>query len=256
MSWLELLVLAVVQGVTEFLPVSSSGHLVLFGDWMGANQDVVEVNIMLHAGTLVAILIVYRQQLLRMLFQDWRLFSRVVVGTIPAVIVGFTVKFYFEELLESVWLTGAMLPVTGLLLFACKSSVPREKTLSDLTYGQALVIGCFQAVAVLPGISRSGSTIAAGLFAGLKRDEAALFSFLLAVPVLCGAVLLESVSLWRGEETLATPLPMMLAGAGVACVVGVIALKLLLKVLEQGVLNWFGWWCVLVGAFVLLRETL
>ncbi|HSG71080.1 MAG TPA: undecaprenyl-diphosphate phosphatase, partial [Planctomycetaceae bacterium] len=106
------------------------------------------------------------------------------------------------------------------------------------------------------GISRSGSTIAAGLFVGLKRDDAALFSFLLAVPALCGAVLLESISLWKGEETLATPLPMMLAGAGVACVVGVIALKLLLKVLEMGVLNWFGWWCVLVGAFVLLREIL
>ena len=256
MSWLELLVLAVVQGITEFLPVSSSGHLVVFGDWMGANQDVVDVNIVLHAGTLVAILLVYRQQLWAMMFKDWRLLSRVIVGTIPAVIVGLIVKLKFEGLLESVWIAGAMLPVTGLLLFACKSTTPREKSLNDLTYTQALIIGCFQAIAVLPGISRSGSTIASGLFVGLKRDDAALFSFLLAVPVLCGAVLLESLSLWKGDEVLATPPLMMLMGAAVACVVGVISLKLLLRVLEKGTLHWFGWWCILLGAFVLLRQAL
>jgi undecaprenyl-diphosphatase len=256
MSWWELLALAVVQGVTEFLPVSSSGHLVLFGDWIGANQDVVDVNIMLHAGTLVAILLVYRRDLLRMLFQDWRLFARVVVGTIPAVIVGLIVKLKFEGLLESVLLTGAMLPVTGLLLFACQSTKPRDQSLAELTYGQALLIGCFQSVAVLPGISRSGSTIAAGLFAGLRREDAALFSFLLAVPVLCGAVLLESLSLIRGKEDLATPLSMMLVGAGVACVVGVFSLKALLIVLQKGALNWFGGWCVAIGGIVLLREFL
>ena len=249
MSLLEIILLAVVQGITEFLPISSSGHLVVVEHLMGQTTDLADLNIVLHAGTLVSILIVYRQRVLQMLLSDWSLLSRVIVGTIPAVVVGLIVKTQFESVLESPLIAGLMLPVTGLLLFWCQKQSPTEGTLETISFRQAFWVGCAQAVAVLPGISRSGSTIAAGLAVGLKRNEAASFSFLLAIPVLCGAVLLEGLSVWKAE-TLALPVDRMLLGAGVAAIVGLFALKGLLKILERGSLRGMGWWCIFLGSVV------
>lgn len=255
MSLLELIVLSIVQGVTEFLPISSSGHLVVLENLFGMKQDLTDLNIVLHAGTLVSILFVYRQRVLEMLFRDPRLLSRVVVGTLPAVAIGLVIKLRYESLLESSIVAGCCLPLTGTVLFWCHHQRPTEGTISSLTFRQSLLIGFCQAIAVLPGISRSGTTIAGGLWVGLRREDAATFSFLLAIPTLCGAVLLEAVSLAKGEG-ITLSLGELALGAGIAAVVGIVSLKGLLIVLEKGSLRGMGLWCLVLGILVLVREVI
>lgn len=255
MSWLAVCLLAIVQGITEFLPISSSGHLVLVEDWLGINEEILDLNIVLHLGTLISILIIYRRRVLEMLFTHRRLLALVIVGTVPAVVAGLILKYQFKHALESPLVAGCLLPVTGLLLFWAHGRDPQEKTAATLTFRDALLIGCFQAVAVLPGISRSGTTIAAGLLVGLKREDSAAFSFLLALPVLSGAALLEGLSIWKGEP-LTTPAGMLIAGMIVSAVVGVFALKWLIAVLQRGNLKWFGAWCVTLGMIVIVWSLL
>jgi undecaprenyl-diphosphatase len=252
-TWWELLLLSVVQGIAEFLPISSSGHLVVLESWLGISADVSDLNIVLHAGTLLAILAVYRARILTMLLKDRRLLGLVVVGTIPAVIVGLGVKLFLESWLESPLLAGICLPITGLMLFWCDRQKSGEILCGQLSWKAAFGIGCAQAVAILPGISRSGSTIAAGLGAGLNRAEAAAFSFLLAIPALSGAAFLQLFSILKGEP-LQTPLIMLGAGAFVAAIMGLLALFGLLKILKQGNLRLFGVWCLLFGGFTLIWQ--
>lgn len=252
-TWWQLAVLAIVQGIAEFLPISSSGHLVVLEHWMDLASDLTDINIVLHAGTLLAILVVYRERILRMLFSDRRLLGLVVVGTIPAVVFGLGIKLFLESMLESPLIAGICLPVTGAILFWCQRHPPGDRLCKNLNWKGALGIGFAQAFAILPGISRSGSTIAAGLACGLSREEAAAFSFLLAIPAIGGAALLETVSVLGGEP-ISTPLAMLVAGALLAAVVGWLSLHWLLKVLQRGQLNWFACWCVLVGIVVLIQQ--
>lgn len=252
-TWWELLLLSVVQGVAEFLPISSSGHLVVFESWLGISSDVSDLNIVLHAGTLVAILVVYRRRIFEILTKDRRLLGLVIVGTVPAVIVGLGVKLFLETWLESPLIAGFCLPLTGLMLFWCDRHNSGEVLCGQLSWKAALGIGCAQAVAVLPGISRSGATIAAGLGAGLNRAEAAAYSFLLVIPALSGAAVLELVSVIGGEP-LQTPIIMLGTGALVAAVVGFLSLFGLLKILKQGKLRLFGVWCLLFGVVTLIWQ--
>lgn len=252
-TWWKLTLLAIVQGIAEFLPISSSGHLVVLEHWMDLAADLTDINIVLHAGTLLAILIVYRQRIGRMLLSERRLMSLVVVGTIPAVVFGLGVKLLLESLLESPLIAGVCLPVTGAILFWCQRHVPGDLHCQNLSWKGALGVGFAQAFAILPGISRSGATIAAGLACGLNRQEAAAFSFLLAIPAIAGAAMLEAVSLMGGEP-ISTPLIMLLAGAILAAVVGWLSLRWLLIVLQRGQLKWFGCWCVFLGIVVLIQQ--
>ena len=251
-TWWKLAVLAIVQGVTEFLPISSSGHLLVLEHWMDLSSDLTDINIVLHAGTLLSILIVYRARIGRMLFSDRRLLALVFAGTIPAVAIGLGVKLCLESLLEIPLVAAVCLPVTGAILFWCQRHPPGELICENLSWKGAVAIGFAQAFAILPGISRSGTTIAAGLACGLSREEAAAFSFLLAIPAISGAAVLESVSVLKGEP-ISTPLSMLLAGAILAAVVGWFSLHWLLKVLQRGQLQYFGVWCVLLGVVVLLQ---
>ncbi|MBD3673382.1 MAG: undecaprenyl-diphosphate phosphatase [Planctomycetaceae bacterium] len=252
-EWWELILLSVVQGIAEFLPISSSGHLVVLEHWLDIKSDLSDINIILHAGTLLAILLVYRQRIFRMLFQDVRLLGLVVLGTIPAVIFGLGVKLLFEGLLESPLIAGVCLPVTAILLFWTDRSIAGELRSDQLSWKQAFGIGCAQAAAVLPGISRSGSTIAAGLAAGLNRAEAATFSFLLAIPALSGAAVLELASSLSSEKALQTSVSMLVVGALISAVVGWVSLKGLLTILQKGRLRIFGVWCLILGVVVLCQ---
>lgn len=255
-EWWELILLSVVQGIAEFLPISSSGHLVVLEHWLEIESDVSDINIILHAGTLLAILLVYRERILHMLLSDRRLLVLVVVGTLPAVGFGLGIKLLFESTLESSLVAGICLPLTGLLLFWCDRSTEGELTSGQLSWKQSLGIGCAQAIAVLPGISRSGSTIAAGLATGLSRSEAATFSFLLAIPALSGAAILEILSSLSVENSLETPAQMLLAGAILSAFVGWMSLHGLLKILQKGRLRIFGIWCLILGGFVLYQASL
>ncbi len=255
----KVLVLAIVQGVAEFLPISSSGHIVilaeLLADGDASQLDVSSLNIVLHLGTLASILVVYFRRVLRLLGEDRRLIGMLIAGTIPAVAIGLPIKkLASETLLENALLAGAMLIVTGLLLLWIQRQRLGERTLEDLTYIDAACIGLSQAAAILPGLSRSGSTITCGLARGLKSDAAATFSFLLAIPVIAGAGVLELKDQWeklQDPQSVVLPPATLALGAATSFVVGVFALWWLLRWLEGGKLGLFAAWCIPLGVIVI-----
>lgn len=258
MDLLLVVALGALQGVTEFLPISSDGHLAvaegLYEAWYG--QDIpnrLGLNIVLHAGTLVAIVIVYWRRLLRLLGDDRRVLGLLFVGTLPAVVVGLPLHRWAGGWLTDPLLAGCLLPISGILLLWGARQPVGELDYQQIGYTRALIIGLFQAAAILPGISRSGSTISAGLALGLKRDAAAAFSFLLAVPAVAGACLLELIAMLRSPPE-PIDFPGLAAGALTSLVVGLLALTWLLRWLNQGRLHLFAWWCFLLGAVVVIWQ--
>lgn len=252
---LETVILAIVQGIAEFLPVSSSGHLVILGAMMGELSESPTLEIILHAGTLGSIFVIYWRRILDLLLNDRRVIPLLVVGTIPAGVIGVLIKLRAEWILREPLLAGAMLVVTGLMLIVLGRLKPRDGAYQALTWQNAFLIGCFQALAILPGISRSGSTILGGRLLGLRNEDSITFSFLLAIPAILGATVLEARSLWKQESAgsaLEHSFPELALGAAVAFVVGIFALKWLIGWSRLDRLHWFAWWCIPVGVAVLV----
>lgn len=250
MDLVQIILLAVVQGLTEFLPVSSSGHLIVVNALLPEKlPDIVGVEIALHLGTLASILVYYWRRVWRLLFEDRRVIGLMIVGTLPAVVVGLPLHKYGMSLLQCPLLAGLMFPVTAAMLWWSSRRTPGETSYAQLTWQRALLIGAFQAFAILPGISRSGATIAAGLIVGLRRESAAVFAFLLAIPAILGAGVLESRHL-LDEDPAGTPFNVMVLGAAVAFVVGLGALALLSRLVQHGRLQYFGYWLVPLGIAV------
>ncbi|MBB76709.1 MAG: UDP-diphosphatase [Planctomycetaceae bacterium] len=254
----QLLILAVLQGITEFLPVSSSGHLVVLGSVLldASDRDLMTaINVVLHLGTLLTILVFYRQRLLALLKSERRTLALVAIGTLPAVLVGLPLKLFLEEALTEPLLAGTLLIGTGALLIPTSRIREGEQSLDTLTYRNAILIGIGQSLAILPGLSRSGTTISVALFVGVKRQASAEFSFLLAIPAIAGAGLLEAKDLLQASSTSA-PLIYLVLGAALAFIVGTIALRWLLNWLQTGRLAWFAWWCIPLGACVVAYHLL
>ena len=249
----QLLVLAILQGITEFLPVSSSGHLVVLASVLMDDTDpalnLTAINVVLHLGTLLTILVFYRKRILTLIKSERRTLALLVAGTLPAVIVGLPLKLFLEESLTEPLLAGFLLIGTGTLLVSTSRVRERDQSLDTLTYRNAILIGMGQALAILPGLSRSGTTISVALFVGVKRQASAEFSFLLAIPAIAGAGLLEAKDLLQTSPT-STPLVSLALGAAVAFTVGTLALRWLLRWLETGRLAWFAWWCIPFGVAV------
>jgi undecaprenyl-diphosphatase len=258
MPWLEILVLAVIQGLTEFLPVSSSGHLVVTEALLQAAgrpplPDNVQVNIVLHMGTLLAILVYYWRKIQALVAADRRVIGLLIVGTLPAIAVGLPLKLAAPGLLDDPLLAGVMFLATGGLLLWAGRIVPGGLHYRELSYRQVLLIGLFQAVAILPGISRSGSTIAAGLAVGLDRESSATFAFLLAIPAIAGAGVLEGLQLSQQPEAGISPW-LLLLGAAISLLVGLAALSWLIAWIRRGKLAWFACWCLPLGIAVILWQ--
>jgi undecaprenyl-diphosphatase len=253
----QVVVLGALQGLTEFLPISSSGHLVIAAALLGsadnAPWDVSDVTIVLHVGTLLSILVFYWHRLWRLLGQDLRAVPLLIVATIPAVVVGVPVKLFAESMLESVPLAGAGLIVTGLFLVWGSRTSAGVIEYPRFSLRGAWWVGVTQAAAILPGLSRSGSTIAVGMRQGLAPQSAATFSFLMAVPALAGAGLLEAVSMLTHDKP-HTPFLYLAVGAAVSFVVGLFALRWLTQLLERGRFAWFAAWCIPVGVVVLVWQ--
>jgi undecaprenyl-diphosphatase len=259
----QVLVLAVVQGVTEFLPVSSDGHLALIEPLLwgrGAEPpESMDLTIVLHLGTLGSILVFYRSWIARLLAQDRRVLWLIVVGTLPAVGLVLLCKLAFdkkafEHVLKSTLLAGFMLPVTGIALIWAQRIGAGERTYRDLSWLESLLIGVAQAAAILPGLSRSGSTIAAGMALKLSRPAAATYSFLLAIPALAGAGVYEAFSMSKDKVPLSTSAGNLAIGVLVSFVVGLAALWLLKRIVEHARLHYFGWYCILLGAVVVVSH--
>lgn len=251
---LLLLILAVVQGLTEFLPVSSSGHLVIVAEiWSSltgqALPNQLTLNVLLHAATLLAILVYYRRRVFDLLSKDRSVVASLVVGTIPAACAGLVLKSRFPTLLESSFVAGVMLLVTAALLLLARRLATGDRRYVQLSWSAALLIGIFQAAALLPGISRSGATIFAGLAVGLRRDEAATFAFLLAIPAITGAMILELPDLADAGTIL--PTAKLALAFVVAFLVGLAAIVWLVRWLEAGKLHYFAIWCAVAGIAVI-----
>lgn len=266
MEFILVLILAVVQGIAEFLPISSSGHLAVLGNLFGFNPDEnMALGVVLHAGTLVAILFFYVRELLRFFKPErFHLALMVILGSIPAGVVGVALKKsgLAEEVFSNLLIVGIGFLFTGAML---QFSERRKRKMNDdvaipiekISVKQAILIGCAQAFAILPGVSRSGSTISAGLLANLKSAACAEFSFLLAIPAIGGAAMLELIDLLKAqgtEVTGAVPIWMLAAGFCVSAVVGYGALALLMKVLNRGKLAIFSGYLYCVGAAVVIWQ--
>lgn len=266
MTNFDIIVLAIVQGITEFLPISSDGHLVLANELLRAwgsklPDDPLEVTLILHLGTLAAVLVFYRREIWRVLTTEHRAIPPLILATIPAVIIGLGVEKGLPDawekwLLESLLLAGLGFLVTAAALWWGTHARGGDQTYPEVRPGQALFIGLLQATAILPGVSRSGTTIAGGLATGLRREDAAAFSFLLAIPVIAGAGLLKIIDAIQAGGT-STPIAQLTLGFFVSMVVGLGALAALLRFLKGGRLNLFVYYLVPLGiavtAWALLR---
>lgn len=241
----------VIQGLTEFLPVSSSGHLVLIPALFDRPGPDLATNAMLHLGTLAAVLVYYRSDIARMAKFDKparRLITLLLIGTVPAVVLGLLFEDKVEELISEPRKVAFMLIVTGIILLATTLLRLGDRQMTDVQPRDSLLIGLAQAMALIPGISRSGMTISAGLARGLKRTEAARFAFLLGIPVIAGAGLLQMVDALRLGE----PIPSAVwVGMVVAGLSGYAAIAILLRLLTRVGLAPFGLYCITFGAIAM-----
>jgi undecaprenyl-diphosphatase len=246
-------ILAVIQGIAEFLPISSSGHLNVFQTLLSAKApESAELNIVLHFGTLLAILLFYWRRILALLTSDRRVIPMLIIGTVPAAVIGIIVKKKFPHILNDPLLAGCMFPITGLMLIVLHRLNKGKEEYVKMPLWKSFAIGCAQAFALLPGISRSGSTIVAGSMLGLKQDESMTFSFLLAIPAILGASVLELKDIYDADWATSTPPWILLLGTVIAFVVGLGALRWLDGLLKQGKLHWFAWYLIPLGILVVI----
>ena len=259
-EFIQIFIIAVAQGIGEFLPISSSGHNAvifhIFERFGNPLPEFLKLNILLHVGSLVAVLIVYRQRIIDMFGKDIRLIPMLIVATIPAVGMGGAVKLCDAKwIMDFLPLISGCFVVTGLLLLYTLRLPEGEKTTSTMSWADALIIGCVQAFAILPGISRSGSTIVAGLCCRLKREDAAAFSFILSIPVIVLSGLAECWDMIKLSPESSAPAIsnwLLLTGALVSCLASVTALVFLLNWLKKGKLWYFAIWVFIMSPLTLL----
>ena len=252
MTLLEAIILGIIQGITEFLPISSSGHLVLGQYVLDVKLKGNSFEIVTHLGTLVSVLCIFWKEILSLILDitdknNRKYIFYLILGTIPAVIIGFGAKSYISELFESVQLVSIALMVTGLILFFSKKV---KNNSLQIDAKKAFLIGITQAIAIVPGISRSGITICTALALGMSGKNAAKFSFLLAIPAISGAGLL--LALDPQSDITFIPLTSLIMAFMSSFIVGYICLKWLLSLLESGKFYFFGYYCFMIGLIVLV----
>ena len=252
---IDVTILAILQGIAEFLPISSSGHLVIGQHLLGVNAPGMRLDLMLHAGTLLSIFVFYWAVIFRILSRfEWRYMLRIVASAIPAIIAYVLFDDQIESLFESARAVGGCLLLTGVVLIATRF-LPSGR--NSVGFGHALAMGVAQALALLPGVSRSGMTLAASRAVRVEPGAAAEFSFLMSAPLIMGGVLLEILkSLKGGEAVAAAEQPswaLLVYGAVLAAVVGYISLALLVRSLKSRWFWLFGVYCFVAGLFVLFR---
>ena len=270
-SYLDAIILGLVQGLTEFLPVSSSGHLLITQHFLGISGDSVLIfTILLHVGTLISIFFCYWNDLIELIKELFitiadlvtgkglRLKERpvrklgvmIIVASIPTAIIGLAFNDLFESFYKTLLPTGVGLLVTGVLLWIAQSKRKNTTGIRQMTWMHAVIIGTMQGVAICPGISRSGSTLVGGLLSGLEREFAVEFAFLISVPSILGSLILEA----HGGEMGAAAVSMgpVLVGCVVAALSGVLAIKTMITVVRKYSLRFFSFYVWLVGAFLII----
>ena len=261
MSWIEALILGLVQGLTEYLPVSSSGHLAIGSEFFGIEgEENLAFTVAVHVATVLSTLVILWKEIdwiFRGLFkcqlnEETKYVLNIVVSMIPVGIVGVFFKDYVEEVFGSgLAIVGAMLLLTAVLLTFSYYAKPRQK--EKISLRDAFIIGLAQACAVMPGLSRSGSTIATGLMLGNKKETLAQFSFLMVIPPILGEALLDVVKGLNGEEAFGgiDALPLTV-GFLAAFVSGCLACKWMINIVKKGKLIYFGIYCAIAGVLTLI----
>jgi len=252
MDLIQVLILAIIQGITEWLPISSSGHLVVVQEYFGLAPPVI-FDVMLHVGTLLVVLIVFWKDIAGMLKataqldftpEEGKLAIFIVVGSIPTALIGFVFRDIFKSFFNNPLAVGIALLGTGSILYVSKYG----KNGKEMSYLDAFLIGIAQGIAIIPGVSRSGITIATGLLSKLRKETVFKFSFLLSIPAVIGATIAESENLFLGEiDGLAIVL-----GVIVSMIVGYAALKLLKRLLLKERFHLFAYYCWLLGTAIVV----
>jgi undecaprenyl-diphosphatase len=255
MTLFEASVLGVVQGLTEFLPVSSSGHLVIFQRLFGIAEQSITFDIFLHLSTLLAVGVFFWQDILKLKIVDY---LKIGVASVPAVVVGLLFKTQIESFFNSTLFVGCALLVTALFMYSTDLLLQRRtqgQSLGDaekiegsgsISFLQAVVIGVFQAVAIVPGISRSGATVAGGVFSGLERTAAFRFSFLMVIPVILGASTLQLIESWNAGFVDVLPTQFIVGGV-LAFIFGLLSLRLFSYVIVKSRLRIFAAYAFILG---------
>ena len=262
MSILQAAVLGLVQGLAEFLPISSSGHLLLARMLMGISDEAAAtgpymmLDVLLHAGTLLAVLVVFWKDWWGILKNPFR--SKTLLLLVIASVPAFIVAVFFNDFVEQFftgWFLGVSFLITAVfLLLAEWASGRQRKSAKEPSYKSAVVMGIMQAIALLPGVSRSGSTLTGGLFSGLDRKSAAKFAFMMSAPAIVGSLLFEgkdAVDMGYIAELALVP---TIVGVAVAAVSGYLAIRFMLKLINRVSLNWFALYVALLGLAILLLQ--
>jgi undecaprenyl-diphosphatase len=249
---IEVFILAVVQGLTEWLPISSSGHLVITQKALGLNLPLI-YSVMLHLGTLIVVLTVFRKDIAEIIkavakrdfeTEEGKLAMFIVVGSVPIAFTGFVFHDFFESLFSNLPAVGLALLITGFMLFFSEKRIGNRK----MGMLDSLLIGVAQAIAIIPGISRSGATISTGLLRKVNKTTAFKYSFLLSAPAIAGATVMESKELVLGNIDL---IPLLL-GTIVSMIVGYASLKILKKIVMNQKFHLFAYYCWAVGVLIIL----
>jgi undecaprenyl-diphosphatase len=264
-DYLKIIIVAIIQGLTEFLPVSSSGHLALAQYVLGIESPGVTLEVFLHFGTFMSVLVIFWKDVFKIIAaflmnfwklwkypaimkenEDFRMAIYILISMIPAAAAGYFLKDNIDAIFNNLILVGVALLVTGVLLFLTQWAQNQERPLKGW---RVLLIGVAQAIAIIPGISRSGSTISTGLFLGMPREKIAKFSFLMALPLIFGATALEAKNAFANADFIWSG---MIIGTLTAFLFGYFAVKWLLAATVNGKLHFFGFYCLIIGFITLI----
>jgi len=247
---IEALILGIVQGITEFFPVSSTAHLILlpwFFKW-GGDLDTLTFDVALHGGTLLALVLCFWRDWVEMLMHKRRLFYLITLASVPAGVVGFFFNDFVEESLRSPYIISLALVLGGIVMYLSEKML-KNRSLEDLNLPDAVVIGIAQTIALIPGVSRSGITISAGLFRGLDRSSSARFSFLLSTPIIAGATLLHAKKMMTGPANY--DLNLFMVGIAASAITGYAAIRFLMSFFKKYSLNAFVYYRFFLAAVII-----
>ena len=250
------IVLGIIQGVTEFLPVSSSGHLVLFEKMFGITEPVIIFDVILHLGTLVPVIIIFWDKIFDLIKKPMQKYVwLVILATMPAVIIALLFGDWIENLFNQANFLWLAFFVTGIILIlADRNFENNKKEDKDILFKDAFIIGLMQALAIVPGISRSGSTIGGSLICGLKKETASRFAFILSVPIIIGAVVFELKKVLFGNISFNFDWPVFFFGFVSAMLSGYLAIKFMIKLINNRKLKFFAYYVIGLGFLILLDK--
>ncbi|MCM3441671.1 undecaprenyl-diphosphate phosphatase [Metabacillus halosaccharovorans] len=256
MDWIQAVILGIIQGLTEFIPISSTGHLYLGRNFFGLEEAGLFLDTMLHLGTLIALIVFYKEILIKLIKRPFsRITALLVVGTIPAVITGVLFSDYFDELSKSGVSIGWEFLITGLFLWFADSIKNGSKKVENLSLFDSFFIGSFQALAIFPAISRSGMTIVGALLRKMDKEAAAYFSFLLSIPAICGGVIYQLKDMISGSVPQISLTSMFIATLSSA-IFGYIAVRFMIAFVKYRSLKIFAVYVWILGIIIIVLQQL